>query len=450
MAKAGSLKRERKRTARPAERPPSYDLVLRGGRVIDPARDVDGSFDVAVRGTTIAVVAPSLAAGPGTRVIDVRDRLVVPGLIDTHAHVYQYVTGSFGMNPDLVGVRSGVTTVIDQGGASPLTIDGFRKFIAEPSATRVYAFISNYLAGGLVGHRYVKLYGPDGINVAETVRAIERNRDLVKGIKCHAEVGGYSRWGIETLRLAKQASREAKVPVYIHLGRLWAEEDGTRIDPDSVLAEVVPLLDPGDILAHPFTKNPGAFVSSEGKVHPLIFEALARGVRIDIGRGGHTSFAAARAVLDAGIRPFTIGADVHGYTIRRPLDAAWNAGYFDESGRASQGDAALMLGGPVVFSLAQVMNELRALGFPLAEVIAMATRNAAEAFGLAGELGSLAPGRGADVTVLAHDRGSWRVTDCLGRTLDIPERLRPELCLRAGVVHRADASLLAESTADVA
>jgi dihydroorotase len=173
-------------------------------------------------------------------------------------------------------------------------------------------------------------------------------------------------------------------------------------------------------------------------------------VRIDIGRGGHTSFAAARAVLDAGIRPFTIGADVHGYTIRRPQDAAWDAGYFDESGRASRGDAALMLGGPVVFSLAQVMNELRGLGFPLPEVIAMATRNAAEALGLADELGSLAPGRVADVTVLGRDQGSWRVTDCLGATIEIPERLRPELCLRAGVVHRADSSLLVESTADVA
>jgi dihydroorotase len=429
---------------------PRYDLVLRGGHVLDPARGVDGVLDVAVRGGAIAALAPALPAARGTRTLDVRGRLVVPGLIDTHAHVYQYVTGAFGMNPDLVGVRSGVTTVIDQGGASPLTIDGFRKFIAEPAATRVYAFISNYLAGGLVGHRYVKLYGPDGINVGETVRAIERNRDLVKGIKCHAEVGGYSRWGVETLRLATQAAREAKVPLYIHLGRLWAEEDGTRIDPDTVLAEVVPLLDPGDILAHPFTKNPGAFVSSEGKVHPLLREALARGVRIDIGRGGHASFAAARAVLEAGIRPFTIGADVHGYTIRRPLDAAWDAGYFDESGRASRRDAAVMLGGPVVFSLAQVMNELRGLGVSLAEVIAMATRNAAEAMGLAGEVGSLAPGRVADVTVLARDRGAWRVTDCLGSTIEIPERLRPELCLRAGVVHRADSSLLVESTADVA
>ena len=441
------MRSARRPTAGRAEQAPRYDLVLRGGHVIDPARDVDGPFDVAVRGGSIAAVAPDIAAGRGTRSIDVRDRLVVPGLIDTHAHVYQYVTGAFGMNPDLVGVRSGVTTVIDQGGASPLTIDGFRKFIAEPAATRVYAFISNYLAGGLVGHRYVKLYGPDGINVAETVRAIERNRDLVRGIKCHAEVGGYSRWGIETLRLAKQAAREAKVPVYIHLGRLWAEEDGTRIEPDRVLAEVVPLLDAGDILAHPFTKNPGAFVSSEGTVHPLIGEALARGVRIDIGRGGHTSFASARAVLDAGIRPFTIGADVHGYTIRRP-DSAWAAGYFDERGRASGGDAPTMLGGPVVFSLAQVMNELLALGFPLTEVIAMATHNAAVAFGL-DDLGSLAPGRLADVTVIAREPGSWRVTDCLGRTIELSERLRPEFCLRAGVVHQADSSLLAESTADV-
>jgi len=436
-----------RRTRAPVEAPP-YDLVLRGGRVIDPAREIDGHLDVAVRGGTIAAVAPAIAAARGTRVIDVPGRLVVPGMIDTHAHVYQYVTGAFGMNPDLVGVRSGVTTVIDQGGASPLTIDGFRKFIAEPASTRVLAFISNYLVGGLVGHRYVKLYGPDGINVGETVRAIERNRDLVKGIKCHAEVGGYSRWGIETLRLAKQAAREARVPVYIHLGRLWAEADGTRLDPDTVMAEVVPLLDPGDILAHPFTRNPGAFVSGEGQVHPLVFEAIARGVRIDIGRGGHASFAAARAVLEAGIRPFTIGADVHGYTIKRPVDAAWAAGYFDESGRASPA-AGGMLGGPVVFSLAQVMNELLGLGFALTDVIAMVTSNAAVAVGLPDELGSLAAGRVADVSVIARDHGSWRVTDCLGSTIDIAERLRPELCLRAGVVHRADASLLVESTADV-
>ena len=437
------------RRAPRAGTPPPYDLVLRGGRVIDPARNVDGMFDVAIRAGTIAGVEPAIAPARGTRALDVRGRLVIPGMIDTHAHVYQYVTGSFGMNPDLVGIRSGVTTVVDQGGASPLTLEGFRKFIAEPATTRVYSFISNYLAGGLVGHRHVKLYGPDGINTRETVKAIEANRDLVKGIKCHAEVGGYSRWGIETLRLAKQASREAKVPVYVHLGRLWAEEDGTRIDPDTVMAEVIPLLDPGDILAHPFTKNPGAFVSRDGKVHPLVFEAVARGVRIDIGRGGHMSFAAARAVLDAGVRPFTVGSDVHGYTIRRPVDAAWDAGYFDERGESTR-EAAVMVGGPVVYSLAQVMNELIGLGFSVTEVVSMVTRNAAIALGLQGQIGSLAPGSVADVSVLARDAGVWTLKDCLGGALRITERLRPEFALRAGVVHRADSSLLVESTGDVA
>jgi dihydroorotase len=287
------------------------------------------------------------------------------------------------------------------------------------------------------------------VNVRETVKAIEANRDIVKGIKAHAEVGGYSRWGIETLRLAKQASRETRVPVYVHLGRLWAEADGRRIDPDVVVPETIPLLDPGDVLAHPFTKNIGAFVSREGKVHPLIFEAVARGVRIDIGRGGHMSFAAARAVLDAGIVPFTVGADIHGYTINRPGDGSWDGGYFDErvARRRAQPRA---IGGVAVFSLVQVMNELLALGLPLRDVIAMVTANAAVAMGLADRLGALTPGRPADISVLARDTGRWALQDSLGEKLTAIERLRPELAVKDGVVHPADSPLLFESSKAVA
>jgi dihydroorotase len=353
------------------------------------------------------------------------------------------------MNPDLVGIRSGVTTVVDQGGASPLTIEGFRKFIVEPAKTRVCSFISNYLVGGLVGHRYTDLYGPHGINVRETVRAIEQNRDLVKGIKAHAEVGGYSRWGIETLRLAKEASRAAKVPVYVHLGRLWAEADGRSVDPDTVVPEILPLLDPGDIIAHPFTKNIGAFVSSDGKLHPLLGEAVSRGLRIDIARGGHMSFAAARIVLDAGIVPFTIGADIHGYTIRRPADASWDAGYFDENSGARK-KRERPVGGTAVFSLVQVMNELAALGVSLTDVIAMVTTNAATMLGLSGEIGTLAPGTIADVSVLARDTGEWTLEDSLGDRITTSDRLRPELAVKAGRVFASDSSLLKESIEDVA
>jgi dihydroorotase len=423
--------------------------VLRGGRVIDPARGVDGVLDVAIRDGRIAAVAPAIDERDTLHALDLRDRLVVPGLIDTHAHVYQHVTGAFGMNPDVVGIRSGVTTVVDQGGASPLTIQGFRKFIVEPATTRVFSFVSNYLVGGLVGHRYTELYGPHGINVRETVNAIEKNRDLVKGIKAHAEVGGYSRWGIETLELAKQASRQAKVPVYVHLGRLWAEADGARIDPDRLVPEMVPLLDPGDVIAHPFTKNTGAFVSREGTVHPLLFEAVRRGVRIDIGRGGHLSFAAARVVLDAGIVPFTVGADVHGYTIHRPDDGSWDGGYFDERVRGRRAPER-PIGGVAVFSLVQVMNELLALGLALPDVIRMVTANAAIMLGLEGELGTLAPGVEADVSVLARDVGQWTLQDSLGAQLPATERLRPEFALKAGRLHPADSPLLFESTKGVA
>jgi dihydroorotase len=437
----------RQASARP-DPPSRFDLVLRGGRVLDPALGIDAAMDVAIAAGRIAAVAPSIPARATRRVLDVRGRLVIPGMIDTHAHVYEHVTGSFGLNPDLVGVRAGVTTVVDQGGAGPLTLMGFRKFIAEAAKTRVLAFVSNYLVGGLVGHRYTGLYGPHGIDVRETVRAIEGNRDLVRGIKAHGEVGGYSRWGVETLRLAKAASREARVPVYVHLGRLWAEADGTRIDPDAVVPEVVPLLDPGDVLAHPFTKNAGAFVSREGRVHPLIFEAVRRGVVIDIGRGGHMSFAAARIVLDAGLRPFTVGGDVHGYTVARLEDGSWDRGYFDERdlGRA----APRPIGGSRVHSLVQVLDELLALGVPLAEVVRMVTTNAAALLGLAGEIGTLATGAAGDVSVLAVDEGEWTLSDSLGAELRATVRLRPELAVRGGVVHRADSPLLLDRALQVA
>lgn len=450
MGPTKALKRRRgRRTDAAPKTAPRFDLVLRGGRVIDPAQGVDGVFDVGIRDGKIAAVLPAIERGRARKAIDVSGRLVIPGMIDTHAHVYQHVTGAFGMNPDLVGIRSGVTTVVDQGGAAPLTMQGFRKFIVEPAITRVLAFVSNYLVGGLVGHRYTQLYGPHGVNVRETVAAIEKNRDIVKGIKAHAEVGGYSRWGIETLKLAKDASRQAKVPVYVHLGRLWAEADGSRIDPDVLVPEMVPLLDAGDIIAHPFTKNAGAFVSREGTVHPLIFEAVRRGIRIDIGRGGHMSFAAARIVLDAGIMPFTVGADIHGYTINRPDDGSWDGGYFEER-TARRGKPARPIGGAGVFSLIQVMNELLALGFKLPDVIRMVTANAAVMVGLEGQIGTLAPGTVADVSVLARDVGRWTLQDSLGAEITADERLRPEFALRGGTMHRADSPLLFESTKGVA
>src|ERR687887_2478040 len=191
-----------------------YDVLLSGGRVIDPAQGIDGAFDVAIQDGCVAAVRAEIPKDSAKEVLDVTGKLVLPGLIDTHAHVYQYVTGRFGMNADMVGVQSGVTTLVDQGGPSCMTLPGFRHFVVEPAKSRVYAFLSAYLVGGLEGHYYPQLYSPDCVDVEATVRAAKENTDLVRGIKAHAELGGFARWGIEVMRLAARIGKEADLPVY--------------------------------------------------------------------------------------------------------------------------------------------------------------------------------------------------------------------------------------------
>jgi dihydroorotase len=421
---------------------PAYDVVVKGGRVIDPANNLDAIVDIGIRKGRIAAVAPALEPGPRTRMIDAAGLTVTPGLIDTHAHVYEHVSGDFGLNPDLVGVRSGVTTVVDQGGPSALTFDGFRKFIVETAKTRVFAFISAYLAGGLLGHRYVDLYGPVGINVKAIVKAARDNADLVRGIKAHAEPGGYSRWGMAALKLAKEASREVQLPVYIHLGTLWPELDGAKVDAAKIIDEVVPLLDPGDILAHPFTRFPSGFVAADGRVHPLIREALAKGVRLDVGRGAHFSFSNAERVLDAGIVPFTIGADLHGYNVRIADGGRAYRGMFTGEGIDSivAEDRASPFARP--YSLQHAMTELMALGVPLTEVIRMTTSNAASMLGLDAEMGSLSVGMPADLSLMHLIEGDWELVDSEQVTRPARQLLHAEFAIRGGKLHRADSPLL--------
>jgi dihydroorotase len=410
------------------QRQQRFDLVLKGGRVIDPAQGIDGVQDVAIAKGKVAAVGPDLSRTGKS--IDVRGALVLPGLIDTHAHVFRHVTGRFGLDADLVGVRSGVTTLVDQGGPSLMTFPAFRSYVVEPAATRVCAFLSAYLVGGMEGHYYPELYGPHGIDVDGTVKAALANRDLVKGIKAHAEIGGFSRWGIEAFRLAKQISREARLPLYIHFGQLWSLPEGGegRVDPDRILPDILDLLEPGDILAHPFTRHPGGFVGQDGRVHPMVREAIARGLRIDVGYGSHFSFAMAKKVLDAGILPDTLGADMHGYNTRLP-----------EGGPA---DEAHMFAGSTNFSLTSAMTGLLACGVPLEKLVPMVTSHAAATLGLADEIGTLRPGAAADVSVIADERGRWVLRDNEGTEVAAERLLRPLFCLRAGQRFDADAPIL--------
>src|SRR6185369_1785616 len=201
--------------------------------------------------------------------------------------------------------------------------------------------------------------------------------------------------GIESIRLAAEIGKQANLPVYIHFGQLWdlPESGPNGIDPDKILELVVPLLKPGDILAHPFTRHPGGFVGREGKVHPIVKEALARGLKTDVGHGSHFSYRMARIALDAGIVPDTLGADMHGYNTRVPKPAGTPDAHPDKEH---------MFFGQTRFSLVSAMTSMLALGLPIEKIVPMVTTHPAKMLGMEKELGHLRTGAEADISVL-HD-----------------------------------------------
>ena len=416
--------------------PEPYDLILRGGRVIDPAQGLDGVMDVAVRHGRIAAVAPAVT-GPTREVTNVAGKLVLPGMIDTHAHVFRYVSGRFGLDADEVGVRSGVTTVVDQGGPSVLTFPGFREYAAKPKATRVLAFLSAYMVGGLEGHYYPELYRPDCIAIDDTVRVGRENADLVRGVKGHAEIGGFTRWGDSAMRKAAAIARALDRPLYIHFGQLWPlpGDPADSYDPDAILPEMIEIMRAGDILAHPFTRHPGGFVDKHGKLHPVVKEAIARGLKTDVGHGSHFSYKMARLVLEAGILPDTLGADMHGYNITLPKPRGTPDEHPDK-------EEMHLFAGKRNFSLASAMTSMLALGIPLEQVVPMVTSNAAAMLRMEGEIGTLRPGVEADVSVLSDERGRFLLQDNEDTQVVAERMLRPVFCLRAGTRYESDAVIL--------
>ena len=413
-----------------------FDIVISGGQVICPASGINGVMDVAIRGGRIAAVQKDILSSSAKKVIDAKGKIVLPGLIDTHGHVYQYVTGRFGMNADMVGVDSGVTTVIDQGGPSCMTLPGFRNFVVEKSKTRVLAFLSAYLVGGLEGHLYPNLYSPEGVDIDATVLSANANKDIVRGIKGHAEIGGFARWGIEVLQMSAEIGRQTQLPLYVHFGQLWGlpESGANGEDADTIIERVIPQLRPGDILAHPFTRHPGGFVDREGKVHSVIQAALDRGLKVDVGHGSHFSYRLARKALEAGIVPDTLGADMHGYNTHVPAPAGTPGEHPDDENHPFAGQAK--------FSLTQAMSSMMALGLTLEQVVPMVTSNPAQMVGRSDEIGSLEIGRIADVTVLSDLRGRFRLHDNEQTEVVAERLLQPAFCLRAGERFDATAPIL--------
>ena len=395
-----------------------FETIIKGGRVIDPAGELDGPAQVAVTDGRIAAVATELPAHQAKNTYDATGKIVCPGLIDMHVHVYEWVT-NFGLPADEAGVHSGATTIIDQGSAGPWTVGGFKAYIADPAETDVRSFVSANLAGALMGGMEgTVLHNPGMMRVEAIVEAQADYPDLVKGIKSHGESGGFSFWETDVLEMAVEAGDVTGLPLYIHTGELFPVDEPNRPRPETVMERVLPLVRPGDTVAHVYSCMPDGIMGPGDKVPDVVLEAYERGVHFDIGYGVNFSYRIARAMMAAKLFPNTIGSDVH---------ADFNS-YHDDS--------------LLDYSLCGAMTRLNALGMPLADVIRRVTVNPAKILQEENEIGTLGIGSRADITVLDPVAGKWDLPDAEGEILSVDERLVPAMVYRQGREITPDRRLL--------
>ena len=378
-----------------------YDLVIAGGRVIDPGRDVDASLDVAVQDGRIAALGERIDSSEAARTIDARGRLVVPGLIDVHTHLFEYGT-EFGIDPDEAGVRSGVTTVVDAGSCGCASYEAFHHYVFPRSHTRILSMLNLSRSGLYMPMPEIR--DDQDIDMKATVATVERHRDEILGIKVRAVGAAVAELGTRLITLARQAAVESRTRVMVHIGDpLW------KVQP-TLTRDLLPMLEPGDIVTHLYTGAVGKVLDDNNRPLPELLDARERGVIFDIGHGRFNfNFEVAKRLVDEGIAPLTISTDM---TV---------------PGRAD-----------MLKSMTHTMNKFLALGFSLTEVLRMSTYNAAEFVGRREELGTLAEGTAADITILEEAEGRWSYSDSQGNSVDGTKALQPVLCFRDGVQFSVD------------
>lgn len=376
------------------------DLVLKGGRVVDPSSALDGVHDIGVQDGKIARIAPAIPATEAARVLEVGGKLVTPGLIDLHAHVFEGVNRT-GVNPDLGGVYSGVTTIVDAGSAGAATFAAFPRHILPGCHTEVIPFL-HICQTGLA--TLPDIIAESSINLDDTLKTCAQYQGLIHGIKARMVSPALEIMGMEMPRLAKRAAKESSIRLMVHIG-----DTEKRYDP-KVIRSLLPILEKGDILTHYFTANPGGVLDGNGKLVPEAREAADRGVWLDTAHGRmNFSFDVGRRCIEQGLLPHCISTDL---TVPGRIHT--------------------------VHSMTEIMTRFLGLGFTLPQVVTMSTANPAKAIGAEGRIGSLAVGRQADISVLELREGDWVVKDVVGASLRVSQAFVPFVTVKRGRVFTPD------------
>ena len=374
---------------------PSYDLMLKGGTLVDPAAGLHARRDVAFRDGRVAAVGDNLTGG--AQIIDCSGKIVAPGMIDLHVHIFWGVS-YLGIPADPHCIERGVTTAVDAGSAGADTFPGLRRYVIEASATRLYAML-NIAAQGML-HADIGEF--DDLRYSSVPRAlamIEQHRDLILGVKVRLTrdtiVSAAS--GLRPLALAREAADAAGLPIMVHPQEAWCDS----------IDDILALMRGGDIMTHCFHGSNHGIMDEQGRVRRSVLEAMERGVIFDVGHGaGSFSWSIAEQALAQGVAPQTISSDLHSYNVNGP-----------------------------VFDLATTASKFLQLGMSLDGVLSRVTAAPARAIGMADRLGTLQVGAAGDAVVFDLEEGAFPLWDSHGELRTAERRLEPHLVVRAGRIY---------------
>jgi dihydroorotase len=379
-----------------------FDLVIKGGEVVDPSQSLRAKRDIGIRFGLVEALEADIPRDKALRVLDASGKIVTPGLIDLHSHVYPYGS-AIGIPADELTANQCTTTCVSAGDAGANNFAAFRRFVVPQSRTRLYAFV-HIANAGLAPFPVPELYNIDFAQVDAAAKAVAENADMVLGIKVRMSENVIAKHGLEPLRRAISACEKAGTAgkVMCHIG---------GVETPALMSQILDLLRPGDILTHCYSGAPnigGQFTNivQDGKLLPAALAAKQRGVVFDIGHGGGSfDYTIAEPAIQQGCPPDTISSDIHVFSGNSP-------------------------GMPY---LTWVMSKFMGLGFTLEQVVTMATANPAKSIARLPKLGTLQVGAPGDVAVMELVEGPVSFVDTRNNKRDGKAHLKPVQTVTAGV-----------------
>lgn len=366
-----------------------FDLLIRGGTVLDPAAGVKRRADVGISGDKIAAIEDNIAADRGRDVVDAKGLFVTPGLVDLHTHCYYGGTG-LGTDPEPIAARSGVTTWVDAGSFGCLQTEGFRKFIVKPSQVRIFGYVYLYPDNrnpDMDAVKYVRSF------MKRTGETVTSNRDILLGVKLQVGSNMNGRYSYDFLKIARELCDTYKIPLMTHISFAPPETD-----------QVMELMKPGDVITHCYNRHTLGILDENGKVKKSVRDARARGVLFDVGHGlGSFNFEAARKALADGFVADTISTDIYTLNVNGP-----------------------------VYDMPTTMSKLMYLGMSFDDVLSRTTIAPAKIINRVEGMGTLKVGGPADIALLAIEEGSFPLTDSQKNTVNAKQRVVSKLTICRG------------------